>query len=186
MDLSSLVDAEIASDEKIVWLGQPIPSRYARSSLGLVLFGIPWTAFAVFWMATALGFIRANQAPAPGSLPFVGIPFVVIGIGLLSSPFWMMRKARRTAYIVTDRRVLILERGLWNGLTIRSFGPARLQDLQRTQYADGSGNLCFERQYINDGQGGRQAASGFFGIPDVKQVEELVRKLAYQANTPNG
>src|SRR5437763_9868076 len=120
-ELAALVDAELASGERMVWVGQPIPSRYARGSLAIVLFGIPWTAFAIFWMAGVSGFKIPNLTRGFGWFPLFGIPFVLIGLGMLSTPFWVRRKARRTAYVITDRRAIVVEGGAWRSVTIRSF-----------------------------------------------------------------
>ena len=80
--------------------------------------------------------------------PLFGIPFVLIGFGMLSSPYWTMRKARRTAYVLTTARAIIFDGGF--STTIRSFGPDRLTDLRRKQRADGSGDVIFERKLSYD------------------------------------
>ncbi len=177
-DLGALVDAELEPGERVIWSGQPIPSRYARMTLPIVLFGIPWTAFALFWMAGASGFKVPDFSKGFDVFPLFGIPFVLIGFGLLSSPFWTGRKARRTAYVLTDRRAFTLDGHAWRGFTVRSFAPGRLTDLKRTQYPDGSGNLIFARQYRADSDGAQHSTEvGFFAIHDVKHVESLIRDL---------
>jgi hypothetical protein len=132
-ELATLVDDELASGERIVWVGQPIPSRYAFPSLGIVLFAIPWTAFAIFWMAAASGFKLPDLARGSGLFSLFGVPFVLIGLGMLSTPFWMLRKARRTAYVITDQRALVVDCGAWGRVSLRSFEPAGLTDLRRDQ-----------------------------------------------------
>ena len=49
------VSQELQQGEGIEWLGQPNPGKYAKGSAKIVLFAIPWTAFALFWMAGAAG-----------------------------------------------------------------------------------------------------------------------------------
>src|SRR5688500_3081111 len=43
-ELRRRVDAELAGGERIVWLGQPVPSLFGREGWGSVVVGIPWTA----------------------------------------------------------------------------------------------------------------------------------------------
>ena len=45
-ELHSLVEMELQSGERITWIAQPVSGRLARSTWPVVLFGIPWTAFA--------------------------------------------------------------------------------------------------------------------------------------------
>ena len=125
MELAGLVDAEFGKGERIVWIGQPIRSRLARSSLPIALFGVPFTAFAFFWIMTASG-MKGLGFPGPsGFFVLFGIPFVLVGLGMLTSPLWMYLKAGRTVYAVTDRRALVIDGGLFGRMTVRSFEPAR-------------------------------------------------------------
>ncbi len=179
-DVAALLEAELQPGERITWVGQPIPGRFARGSIGIVLFGIPWTAFAIFWIAGASGFHLPDFSNGSELFPLFGVPFVLIGFGMLSSPYWMRRKAGRTAYVITDKRALILDGGSWRSTTIRSFEPHRLGDIRRVQNPDGSGDIIFERPWASDGS--KQTTDhGFLAIQDVKNVESLIRKLANAA-----
>jgi hypothetical protein len=185
-ELSSLVDAELAKGERIAWIGRPIPWLLARSSLPIALFGIPFTAFALFWIGLASGMQHPARPGPPSFFVLFGIPFVLVGLGMLTSPFWMFWKALRTAYAITDRRALSIERGPWGRVVVRSFDPPGLAVLSRTQHADGSGNLVFQREYRHQGRHGRFVDIGFLAVPDVKEVEDRIRELVRKAGTPSG
>ncbi len=178
-ELVSAVDRELASGESVAWVGQPIPRQLARAALPSVLFGIPWTAFAIFWTVMASGAPR--QSGSSGWLwffPLWGVPFILIGLGMLTSPYWAFRRARRTAYVLTNQRVIIIGIG-WRGKTaIRSFDPDALKDLRRDERSDGSGDLIFAED-ISSGNRGRNHSTraGFLAIKEVKNVEEQVRQL---------
>ncbi len=46
---------ELRADETPQWIGYPIPKQYAiQEGLTLFLFGIPWTAFVIFWESLAM------------------------------------------------------------------------------------------------------------------------------------
>ena len=174
--LRSLIEAELNDGEYITWVGTPIPGRFAMRSIPFVLFSIPWTAFALFWMAGAAGFQMPDFKEGFDLFPLFGIPFVLVGFAMLSSPYWMIRKAKKTAYVLTKDRAIIFDGGF--STTIRSFGPDRLVDLRRKQRADGSGDLIFEREHSFDNDGDRRSTDhGFLAIPDVKAVEDMVRQL---------
>jgi hypothetical protein len=177
-DISHLINSELRSGERILWIGQPIASQFAWRSYGIVLFGISWTAFAIFWMAGASGFKIPDFRQGQDFFPLFGVPFVLAGFGLLSSPYWMFRKARRTAYVVTDRRAIIFDSGLFGTVTIRSFEPEQLKDIRRVQRPDGTGDLIFKRSRATDAEGGRQPADcGFLAIAGVREVEEMINRL---------
>src|SRR5690242_9223926 len=116
-ELEARVQAELAPGEKLVWLGQPRPRRSMLAGLPIVLFGIPWTAFAVFWVALAFGIgANAKRRGAGGippwldlCFPLFGLPFIGIGLGMLSAPYWIRRAAAKTCYAVTDRRAIVWE-----------------------------------------------------------------------------
>lgn len=187
-ELRAMIENELQSGERITWTGQPIPGRTTKGSWGIILFGIPWTAFAVFWTYMASGPLRNthhNPGPIGYLFPLFGVPFILIGLAMLSSPFWLRRMAARTVYVLTDRRAILFTGGLRRGsMTVRSFQPDQLRQLQRNQNSDGTGDLIFT-QDIDTGKNGNQYPRdvGFIGIRDVKQVEELVRNLAAQTGT---
>jgi hypothetical protein len=214
--LRKCVRKELAEGEEVQWAGQPRSGRFALRALPIALVGIFFTGFALFWVASALEMQerraefdrqwnaqRDRMGGAPSSpstttgfsvedvFPLLGIPFVVVGLGMACSPLWMIHKARTTAYLVTNRRAIIFDGG-WS-THVRSFGPSELGRLERRQKADGSGDviLAKETRYTagyysgSPGRGGHWAPGGlsikeigFFGIPQVKFVEQLLQDLA--------
>ena len=173
----SLIDAELNDGERITWIGTPNPRRFAMQSIVFVLFGIPWTAFALFWMAGAAGFGIPDFNEGFDLFPLFGIPFVLIGFGMLSSPYWVIRKAKKTAYVLTSERAIIFAGG-FSATTVRSFVPDRLTNLQRKQHDDGSGDLIFERTVSMDSDGDQRSTDhGFLAIANVKEVEDRIRQL---------
>ena len=180
-ELQSLVEAELRPGERITWMEQPIARLLARATWPIVLFGIPWTAFALFWTAgAAWGTTKMKDGPGLFSVfPLFGLPFILIGVGMLSSPYWARRKARGSVYVLTDRRAILFTAGWRGSMTVRSFEPERLNDLRRNQHSDGSGDLVFAQDIHRDSDGDRRSTDvGFMAIREVKQVEEMVRTLA--------
>ena len=184
--IEQLFHIELKAGEVMRWSAAPSPARLSRRSLPLVLFGIPWTAFALFWVAGASGFKVPDFSHGAGFFPLFGLPFIVIGIGMLSSPYWIRRQAKQTGYFITNQRALILERKLFGRFNIRSFLPSQLDSLERNQLSDGSGDIIFDREVRSSGNNGtRTTEIGFFGIPDVRNVESLLTSLIQQKSPRN-
>lgn len=193
LETETMLRAELNHTEKLLWTGQPLPNRSTGGSLLLVIMGIPWTAFCVFWEAMAISIaIHARNFPTSASttvsssiipylFPLWGIPFILIGVGMLTAPYWMRRKAQKIVYALTDERGLILTPTWRGGVSVRSISPENLTDRTRNQNSDGSGSLLFNRVTVtrhSAGPDGRayEVPIGFEHIADVRDVEMLMEK----------
>lgn len=177
-DLKRRVVEEIDPDESLVWIGQPDPGRMALSSAAVSLFAIPFTAFAIFWMAMAAQGITEAEGPFI-FFPLFGLPFLLVGLAMLLSPLWAYRKAKKTAYMITSRRAVVIEGG--RSFQVTSYGPEDLQDLVRRERSDGSGDVIISEERVYHSRGRhRIVRKGFFGIRGVKEVEDRLEELAYQ------
>ena len=176
--LTYQIERETEIGESVEWIEMPIPRFFTPTATSAFLFGLPWTAFALFWTAAAawgtsmtegVGFFRM--------LPLFGVPFICIGFGMLLSPLWAYRNALHTVYVITNRRAITFE-GAWS-TTIKSYRLDRLQEVYRKENADGSGDVIFARRIWRDSEGGRNTEeSGFLRVRDPRKVESLIRKLA--------
>jgi hypothetical protein len=115
------------------------------------------------------------------AFPLFGVPFILIGLGMLSSPYWLARKAKNTCYILTDRRAIIVDGGVFGSRTIHSFQPERLTAMSRTERKDGSGDLVFEQFTTRQGSGHTTTRRGFIAIDNVRDVEELVNQMVNES-----
>jgi len=180
-ELEDKVKHELQTGERVLWMEQPIPRYFTAMSTGAFLFAIPWTAFAIFWIGRASGFKLPDFGKGGFSFfPLFGVPFVLIGLGMLSSPLWSYRKAFKTVYVITDRRAITFDAG-WT-TTIRSYPPDRLQNIHRKEKRDATGDVVFGQRVWSGSEGGRQAQDlGFLNIREPKKVEQMLGKLAEHA-----
>jgi len=180
-ELDDKVKRELETGERLLWIEQPIPRYFTAMSTGAFLFAIPWTAFAIFWICGASGFKLPDFSKGGFSFfPLFGLPFVLIGIGMLSAPLWAYRKAFKTVYVITDRRAITFDAG-WT-TTIRSYPPDKLQNIHRKEKRDGTGDVVLGQRMWSGSEGGQQSMdSGFLNIRDPKTVEAMLRTLAEQA-----
>lgn len=168
-DMESRIREELAPDERVLWRGRPLPQLSVRQGLPIVLFGTFFTAFSVYWM---LGAIRQG-----GDVAFVlfGLPFVLVGLGMLSVPFWLRRSAYGTCYVLTERRAIVWRAGWAGGMYVRSYRPEDLRSLSRRERSDGSGDVIFE-EFRNEAHGYQMQPPGFIAIDGVRDVEALIRR----------
>ncbi len=183
--VEALAQAELNANEKLVWSAAPAPSRLARRTLPIALFAIPFTAFAIFWIAGASGFKIPDFRSGSGFFPLFGLPFLLVGLGMLSAPLWAMRNAKRTGYFITERRAILIEKRILSGYKIRSFYPAELTNIERIQFPNGTGDVILARQLRTTNNNGQQTIPiGFFGIPEAREVEKLLTTLAQSPSNP--
>ncbi len=185
-DTNQTLSTELNPSETLVWAGQPLCNRLWYGSIPIVLFATPWIAFSVFWKITAIGMTRhASSSVIPSSMasvafPLFGFPFILVGLAMLSTPYWMRRAAQKTIYALTNQHALILTPAWRNGFTVRSIPPEDLSALSRTHRSDGSGTLIFTRLTSTstvDSDGRRLTRTvGFENIANVRDVETLIER----------
>jgi hypothetical protein len=175
---------ELQPGERLLWSGRPDPIRGMLPTFAIWLFAIPWTCFAVFWIVTAYGIgSHANNSGGGGFafFPLFGLPFVLVGIGMFSSPYFVYLKLKRTAYGITDKRAIIISGK--NTKTVDSYDSSNVGHIQRTERADRSGTLYFAQTVTNNGKNGPQTTNiGFVGIPEVRNVEQILRETLGSGN----
>jgi hypothetical protein len=181
--------SELRRGERLTWLGQPRPAHYARQALPAVIFGALWTAFCLFFM-TLLILAPFSNMQSTGN-PMIGWfiigVFLLIGLAILSSPYWQWRKAKRTCYALTDRRAILWKAGSFGSVEIRSYEPEDLTGIYRVEYP-GGGDLVFEEIHTvrkdNDGEQATVTTQhGFLGIEKVREVEEFLRRTLFKLDT---
>lgn len=176
-NLQNRVRSELKPGESIVWVGQPDPKRAVWFGFALWFFFIPWTAFALFWTAGAAGFKIPTFSRMSDLFMLFGVPFILIGLAGLSSPYYIWKKALNTVYLITDRRAISIEG--WRTWTVRTYPPEKLGSIVRKERSDGSGDLILDTTWYKDSDGdSRRNEIGFYAIPDVKRVEYLLERLA--------
>lgn len=162
-EVQDLVKQQLAPGERVLWAGQPVPGRLARRTLPIVFVGIACTAIVLFLIWAANTWWRGLALLAW----IILLPFLLIGLAMLLAPLFATRKARRTIYVVSDRRAVVIS-GLFSR-SVASFGPNQLRVLRLEDNPDGSGDVAF-------------AESGFYGIENVKQVEAMLKDIAAHAD----
>lgn len=141
--------------------------------------------FAIFWEVSVLTASSLNDEEPRIFFALWGIPFLLIGLYLLVGRFVVRAVAsRRTRYMVTDKRVLII--GGFSGTRTTTCYLSSLPPPIIDERPDGSGSLAFGAfPGISDSLGNAAKGRGTWGaeppggpilrdIPEVRRVRELV------------
>jgi hypothetical protein len=166
--------------ERILWAGRPSASRSFLVSLPIWLFAIPWTAFSLGWEWMALGGWLSGKPPPSGIqlifgivFPLFGLPFVLVGLGMMATPFLAWRWARRTVHVIGDNRLVTMTVG--RSLKVKTYQTASITRLERTERRNGSGTLKVIMGTHRDSDGDKtETTEVFYGIDEVAKVERLI------------
>ena len=178
-ELDSILRRELMPGERLLWSARPLP-RKLRAGFLIWLFGIPWTAFALFWEAMAfMPWYASTETPAAMKwsfgivFPLFGLPFIAVGFGMLWMPFAAQRKAARTIYGLTDRRLLRVSTGAKRDSA--SVMRGQMGPIEVSADADGYGTLRVQTGTSRDSDADRVTERfEVLGVPDVARLEGLL------------
>ena len=179
-DLRGRVKSELEPGERLLWVSRaqfvaPIGCLVSGVGVGVVLAAV----------AIALFLVEVRSRASDGS-PFVfgivaGILTLLTFLATLSNWNQRRKQAARiagTLYALTDRRAIIWvpEWSRKGAIRVHSVGRGEVATVFRIECADGSGDVVFRLRSIEILDGFSAEPPGFRGIPDVRRVEELVRR----------
>lgn len=168
--------------EAIRWVGRPSSARTLRAAAVIWLFAVPWTAFSLGWEFMALqGWLSGKPSPSTSHtvmgvvFPLFGLPFVLVGLGMMAAPFLAWHWARQSVHVIGHRRFATMTVG--RRLKVKSY---RLDDIvrtERTEKRDGSGTLKVVTGLRRDSDGDKvEDSEVLYGIADVAKVERLLSR----------
>ena len=103
----SLLEAEMAQGETILWQGAPQGRVKVQGAGVLRVFGLFWLGFSLFWELSALSPLFTGNLMGI-FFPLFGLPFVGVGVWLVFlQPRRLRRQMESALYAVTDRRGMV-------------------------------------------------------------------------------
>lgn len=175
----SIAQREMRPGERLIWADRPAPGRMVLSGLVLTAFGSVFAGFAAFWIAGAAS-ATSGDSGVFAFFPLFGIPFLLVGLAIMLAPLWIWMSAKKTIYAISSDRLVIIM-----GRRVRSFEPDEIDSLERREKADGSGDIIFRRDLVRSHSRHhgrtRERKIGFIGIPEVRRVEDEIRRLKDRA-----
>ena len=167
---------ELRSGERVLWEGRQL-ARISGKAFGIYFFAIPWTAFALFWtMMASWGASEMQDETSflSWAFPLFGVPFILIGLGMLSTPFLPLLQKNKVLYAVTSQRVLRIQVGRKS--EVKSVPARRLGMVERSEGRDGRGSLKIAINVGTDSDG--DATTEYFEIGEVEDVRGAHDHLA--------
>lgn len=157
-------------DEQILWQGRPDPGfRLLQGTrLTTMLFGLAFTAFALFWMVGA--------AEAGGYFWAFGLIHFTVGLGLsfgYQIRDWVTR--RNSWYTLSNRRALIATDIPLQGRRLDSYPITA--DTQMTLTEGKTDSVHFATRSWRNRHGIQSAPVGFEMISEGRKVLALMRKI---------
>lgn len=184
-DAQLRAQSELQSGESLCWTGTADPARAALSALPAMIFGIPFAGFALFWINGAYQATShiSNRADAFSKgfavFPIFGLPFLAIGLGIVSSPLWAYLKGRSTVYGVTNQRVMVITGS--GTRSVKSFTPADIVFVEHRERPDGSGDVLIRTTgTTRTNNSMSQITVSLLGVSNVKEVAQQVMNLHSQ------
>ena len=173
------ITRRLVADERLVWWDRPEPVRYARRELNYgTFFGVVFFLFAVFWMT------QAARAPGPSYL--FGIPFVLAGLWMVTTPLRAYWNAGSMMFALTDKRALIV-----TGAKVTARPLDHIPFVETESFPDGRGDVLF----IDEPAGlaplswsMRQMTrkSGFIAVADAERVGQEMLQLLQRRRGSDG
>jgi hypothetical protein len=165
--------------EHVVWEGHPPLGLVLRSQdIFFIPFGLIWC-----WAALAIILDTWTADDVPPTTRFVPLALLVGGLHCAVGRFWTdMRIRRRLRYVVTNRRILFLNKG--RASASQSLEIKRLSAIELDERSDGSGTIMFG-SLANSFEASHfwstahlYATPQFFRVPNVRAVYELIQRNA--------
>lgn len=209
-DLSSLapelqqrVRDELEPDERLTWVGQPIPKlvKWSEDAIGGFLFGMCWTGMMVIFTMIVCWSWWMKRVPFDFEqvlILLLLLLFLGIGFAFLSYSFWKYKRSFQAIYALTDKRAITWKPSFPRGWNVQSTRPGDLGIhvrkeysffLFRREYMDGSGDVIIQEFTSHEPNKHSETEwvhhrNGFFAIANVKAVEALVRKTLLEKSEP--
>jgi hypothetical protein len=182
-DAQFIAQSELQPGESLLWAGTTDPARAAISALPAALFGVPFAGFALFWITMAYrgshAISNSSHNPIGGVFsffPLFGLPFLLIGLGIVFAPLFVYFKSQKTVYAITDKRVLVILGG--RNRMIRACTPADIISVDHREREGGKGDVIIRTSgYIQNRNFYSQVSIRLLGVNNVKEVARLVLNL---------
>jgi len=171
---------KIDANEQILFVAKPEPGHEGQVKAWFLPFAIVWSLFSFVWTGTALASAIATKSPGSWFMALFGVPFVVIGIGMLTTPYISYKRELHTIYALTDKRALVFSNDGVRELVAyddKHFGP-----IEPKSYSENRTDVMFRSNLDSESPG---VTGGFWGIERGDQaIAILQNKWQEKLNNP--
>jgi len=172
--------------EKLLWAAQPRPYVYIVRGLPAIAYGMTWSILGAFWYRGSGGVGKYSAFEGWWRLiPVLSLPFIFAGFSFFIYPMRLGGQARRTWYVVTDRRVFIVELVPHKPPRLRVFSAHELAPPLAVKRFDGLYNLVLTHR-AQEGLPhlAPRLEDAFFGLPNTEAASEAVQQCILAGGRP--
>ena len=174
------LNPQLEPGEWVYWAGKPLPLRMALEEREALALGILSVVILVL-LQIIYPHAHIFSIPLLGigfGVEWIDLFFGVIALLFLAQPIYRYWTATQTIYAITNRRAFTLK-PTRKGPVVQSY--THIQHIKRRDLPEGRGDLIFgtKRLVTNHARFGTRTHSrdiGFFGIDNVREVEQLMIK----------
>lgn len=164
------IDNLLEPGETLVWHGRPDKDRLVQKQYGRCFFAGAFLGLSLLWAWASV------QRGTTVSF-FVALLFAAAGLFVVIAKTREIMAARKTRYLVTDRRAVIAVS--WKNPSIQSYGPKDIGPIEIKNEKDGAADVVFNHAIEHaDFTGLRRATNGFIGISEPQKAKEALSAIA--------
>jgi len=174
--MSPELAAPLSPGEEILWQGQPRPYVFILRGLPNIAYGVTWSVLGAYWYHGSGGISEATSAFEGWwrIVPLLSIPFIIVGFSFWFYPIRLGLQARRTWYVVTNKRIFIAELNDKRSLSLRVFSAEEMTAPQIVKRFDGLYDVILTRRAQENPHLTPRLDSGFFGVENGETAVEAI------------
>lgn len=167
------IERVLGADEQLLLVQKPMTSLWKPGYAYRMFFALLWNGT----LSLAFLGIVSHWNNAAVRLPLLVcllllLPFVLVGVGFLISPWWERSLDRRTVYVLTDKRALVLRPSTFRRRPVaRSYPLAHDLIKEVREYGRGCGDIVMEQFWAH---GGHCIPLGFLFVQNVRELEYAI------------
>jgi hypothetical protein len=171
------ITAALSPGEEILWHGRPRPYVFMLRGLTAIFYGITWSVLGAFWYHGAGGIGEYSAFEGWWKLvPLLSLPFILCGFSFFFYPINLGARARRTWYVVTNKRIFIARLHGKKPPGLRVFTREEMGPPHLVKRLDGLYEVVLTRSAQNKPYLIPRLESGFFGITDGEAAIAAIQK----------
>ncbi len=164
------IESVLDPGETLVWHGRPDKDRFVRKQYGRCFFAGVFVGLSLIWAWAS--FQRGTTVSF-----FVALLFAAAGAMVVVAKTREIMAARKTRYLVTDRRAVIAVS--WKTPDIQSFAPNDIGPIEIKNEKDGTADVVFNHSVTHaDFTGLRPTTNGFIGLSDPEKAKAALEALS--------
>ncbi len=183
------VEQQLTPGEELLLICKPATSLWKPGYAYRMFFATLWNGalFGLFgtMIVTHTTLEKIIEKPVILLLFLFLLPFYLIGIGFIISPWWERENDRRTVYVLTNRRAIVLRPSmLRRRRTCRSFPMAHDLIKEVREYRHRRGDIIMGHEEHHGRHGIQLIPQGFLFVDHVHELAALIRPHLPDAPAP--